>query len=60
MRAVAIDVMTDAGKVPGQWQFDRLILWLSDPEPADLPLPARQNEAAAMNRAKLRLVDPGR
>jgi hypothetical protein len=29
------------------WQFDRLIAWLSDPEPADWPLPVQQNEVAA-------------
>ncbi len=28
------------------WQFDRLIAWLSDEEPADWPLPVREAEAA--------------
>ena len=27
------------------WQFDRLILWLSDDEPEDWPLPPRNGEA---------------
>ncbi len=35
-----------AGDAEKKWQFDRLIAWLSDEEPADWPLPVREAEAA--------------
>lgn len=43
-RAAAGDTARDTEK---SWQFDRLIAWLSDPEPDDLLLPARQKSEAA-------------
>jgi hypothetical protein len=30
-----------------QWQFDRLVSWLSDDEPTDWPLPERAVAVAA-------------
>ncbi len=41
-RAAAWDAARDAARAAEElWQFDRLILWLSDEEPQDWPLPER-------------------
>jgi len=36
-----------AGNAEEKWQLDRLVQWLSDPEPQDLEFPALQIEKAA-------------
>lgn len=43
-RAAAWDAAGDAEET---WQLDRLVAWMSDVEPADWPLPARQKKDAA-------------
>lgn len=50
--AAAGDAALGAARVAARdaeeaWQLDRLVAWMSDVEPADWPLPARQKKDAA-------------